>query len=152
MKDTRLRVYDKQNKKMLIFDPLAVCCDGDYGGNDYWWVNDNDDIQIQVPDIHKKDLYSDPMHPTSLKDKHGKEIYEGDIIQFESLFSQRELKNNRGRTSKVYWSGGGFYVWATKTPIAISPTINREVIGNISENPDLLGEPASSTPVKPENE
>jgi uncharacterized phage protein (TIGR01671 family) len=80
------------------------------------------------------------MQYTGLKDKNGKEIYEGDVIDgMEVIFS----------TVGVQWEGDGkFYMsgWYLKdhkpsmgrSMWPLERGENKEVIGNIYENPELL--------------
>ena len=66
---------------------------------------------------------------TGLKDKNGKEIYEGDIILF----------NNFGDTlDKVVYSSGCFHT--SGRGYLLDKIREIEVIGNIYENPELLEE------------
>ena len=94
------------------------------------------------------------MQYTGLKDKNGKEIYEGDIVGLQP-YSNCELS-----TGKVYWDEGeaGFQIEAIKIGKAYTggglSFSNRfygyegrefvwsdlEVIGNIYENPELAEE------------
>lgn len=76
------------------------------------------------------------MQYTGLDDKNGKEIYEGDIVKY---------RDSRGQhIEKVIFDKGCFYAgmhWESSTRVApklINPRIT-EVIGNIYDNPELLG-------------
>jgi len=84
---------------------------------------------------------------TGLKDRKGKDIYEGDIIQytFDSPESLYATENGlKVRKSKVFWSEwrGSFAVGnslANNNLFNYVRNGNRvEVIGNIHENPELL--------------
>jgi len=81
--------------------------------------------------------YIDLMEYTGLKDKNGKEIYEGDILKF---------RNNHGiGVVKYYDEWGAFVVEYVKPrPLSVLGMSyykeDIEVIGNIYENPELLGE------------
>lgn len=70
------------------------------------------------------------MQYTGLKDKNGKEIYEGDIVEMDP----REFGASRPRNlQQVTWGDGRWDIWSS------SDLKNWcEVIGNIYENPELL--------------
>lgn len=81
---------------------------------------------------------------TGLKDKNGKEIYEGDTVRWDDRSNGRywrvgaiEYYNGRHRifdvNTKRYFNFGGFaYQDSTEQDL--------EIIGNIHDNPELLGE------------
>ena len=75
------------------------------------------------------------MQYTGLKDKKGKEIYEGDIINFK----QGETYFWGVIVATVEYNDGGFYPFADREDNAPYPKPEEcEVIGNIYENPELL--------------
>jgi len=77
------------------------------------------------------------MQYTGLKDKNGKEIYEGDIVKMEKEWIRWD--NNNGPRVVVFedgafspFGGDGEYSWED------GPDGHTEIIGNIHENPELL--------------
>ena len=79
------------------------------------------------------------MQSTGLKDKNGKEIYEGDIVRFSLTDGFNYVTNEDG---VVTYKLGAFYVVNDLAEYLISDinTNEVEVIGNIYENPESLGE------------
>lgn len=71
------------------------------------------------------------MQSTGLKDKNGKEIYEGDVITF--CFSHDQ--NDERKKFQVEWFK---HAWRLDRLLLLTEIHSIEVIGNIWENPDLL--------------
>ena len=83
-----------------------------------------------------KNEFEFPNQFTGLKDKNGKEIYEGDILSP----SLREVLWRKGE----YGDGDGWYTESHKLKtgywsLSKTQTENSEIIGNIYENRELLG-------------
>ncbi len=125
MREIKFRAWDKDALKMVV--PLA--------------------IKNALPSQSKQD---DLIQFTGLKDKNGKEIYEGDILDVDGREEYRGNKKYRGTfVVESELSGWGYeFHWRNISGYECSTHImgfpaegqsqNIEVIGNIYENPDLL--------------
>lgn len=125
-REIKFRIWDIENKKMLKvqeldFEPTF------YGGriairpdqyNDYF---DTEDMIL--------------MQYTGLHDKNGKEIYEGDIVGDNKI--KWIVKWNKHRM--------GFSLYPTteqlydEMPINVENKLGFKILGNIYDNPELLG-------------
>ena len=86
------------------------------------------DLNKQINHIYLSDNYEPVIQRfTGLKDKNGKEIYEGDILRY--LISNRLIK--------VIFINGGFACQGGY-PLFGYVENDVEIVGNIFENPDLL--------------
>ena len=114
MREIKFRAWDKHKKRML---PSWII----------WKTN-----LFDFPDYHE---FLDIMLYTGLKDKNGKEIYEGDIVEFKVYWYEDVLKPTKRITATVIFKDGCFLA---NTFFIDRPDM--EVIGNIYENPELLEE------------
>ena len=80
------------------------------------------------------------MQYTGLKDKNGKEIYEGDVVlyQLDAPWNEDEILELR---ASVKYEGAGFVtdgITQNSYDAPLDQVGDLEVIGNIYENPELL--------------
>ncbi len=80
---------------------------------------------------------------TGLKDKNGKEIYEGDILKLEENFAK--ITDADRNIVIVGYDMGGFMYGRSHDPLHMNTYLwmgaelkSLEIIGNIYENPELL--------------
>jgi len=98
-----------------------------------------DDIAVYSSDgeIYTLRLRDEPpvMQFTGLKDKNGKEIYEGDVVEFHDLdYPDGHTALHSIHRHTVEFLGGAYQV------LSSMPSEEFEVIGNIYQHPELLGE------------
>lgn len=120
MREIKFRAWDKQKHKWA--DSIAVYDDGSWSAQfgSVEGFNEEDGVEL--------------MQFTGLKDKHGKEIYEGDILSWQRV------------KRIVIWNNGTFKTSNSKNRLhhannLYAQKIHKlkiEVIGNIWENPELL--------------
>lgn len=80
------------------------------------------------------------MQSTGLFDKNGKEIFEGDIVQFEDCYEVSDFLYIN--TGIIEWCQGGFHV-TNRDSVLMEDLLDGDsldvtIIGNIYENPELL--------------
>ena len=133
MREIKFRAWDKKKKKWLHgYKELGGChilgetiLLGEWCSVEMARLND-----IEV------------MQYTGLKDKNGKEIYEGDLLKYINPKNQRkeqplhEVKWSDGKAKFVFIPIGGD---GTDNPHGMCSVERFEIIGNIYENPDLIG-------------
>ena len=71
---------------------------------------------------------------TGLKDKNGEEIYEGDIIRYGDQFYEVKFDEMKDSDCSYYYLG-----WSMGDLSLCEHNTMSVVIGNINENPELLG-------------
>ncbi len=73
------------------------------------------------------------MQFTGLKDKNGKDIWEGDIVTLNRIL----IPSGKPAMAQILYKSPTF-LWLSDLEAGIDFTQVQEVIGNIYENPDLL--------------
>ena len=129
MRSIKFRVWDKESRIMCTVSQLAW--DGKLYA--YYFHSPHLGKVRETLDTAKNPL----LQFTGLHDKNGKEIYEGDIVRWNE-----EKILEKDRISEIAWiekegcwgTSQGYWLCNTNWHSHI------EVIGNIYENPELMGE------------
>ncbi len=112
MREIKFRAWNPKTKVLHSWETIVTK-----------WDNEEFTGLFLIP----QDKFYKLMQYTGLKDKNGKEIYEGDIIVYLVIKYK----------SVVEWEHGGFgFIGADGEPMYTEEDF--EVIGNIYENPELL--------------
>lgn len=94
----------------------------------------------QEIELHPRDENIILMQSTGLFDRNGKEIFEGDIVQFEDCYEVSDFLYIN--TGIIEWCQGGFHV-TNRDSVLMEDLLDGDsldviIIGNIYENPELL--------------
>lgn len=129
MREYKFRVWDEKNREM---QPCGI---GDNGHVTVWKDEESALYCVGVVNEGSSSIIRDidVMQYTGLKDKHGVEIYEGDILSH----------NNYSLRTVIYEEKYARYMFKqlndhTYYKINNFQLVEIEVIGNIYENPELL--------------
>lgn len=120
MREIKFRTWNKNTTDGMVYqDELLIC--GNYSGvrKDQTLANAFDTITGFYDCIL--------MQYTGLKDKNGKEIYEGDVV-----------KGTWGISQIIFYHGAWCYLGGGATSRIYTSVKTAKVIGNIYENPELL--------------
>lgn len=126
MREIKFRAWDEKGKQMIEHENLQMNCDG-------FCVIDEEATMFPMDII---------MQFTGLKDKNGKEIYEGDFL---GTYEGEELGwENHGKV--IWWNESAKFFLADKDNYMSESELSEEtqewndteIIGNIYENPNLL--------------
>jgi uncharacterized phage protein (TIGR01671 family) len=130
-REIKFRTWDEEEKKMYALD-IFKTEDDSYGPEFVLRTKESQDAATWI-DTHCKESDCILMQFTGLKDKNGKEIYEGDILEFKNI-------DNIGEVAWCFFDSA----WGLKVNDEFTNVISTylvspyEVIGNIYENPELL--------------
>jgi hypothetical protein len=141
MREIKFRAWDERKKIMHYnFQWMESGTDG----ND--WVVFKSDKQPIMSDAVKNPFFSQQlkkMQFTGLKDKSGKEIYEGDILtgatSYENNNDEREWTKEKPCVVEWYEECAGLNPFLLNARWRCD-VIELGVIGNIYENPELLNQ------------
>ncbi|MCP9060403.1 MULTISPECIES: YopX family protein [unclassified Streptococcus] len=125
----KFRAWDKARNEMNYKVMVGNCdlSDGNWTCPIIW-------IEERKNWLHFDDDYECIMQSTGLKDKNGKEIFEGDIVKMaKDVYSEPtyyEVVRHRGGAYRLESKQHGCELWLRHTGC--------EVVGNVYENKELL--------------
>lgn len=163
MRELKFRIWDKQNKKWITANGHSLHCfsnwsicpftgkltdyvgafDGDHG--ETYTANPAPDYYLTASGVVKEPRYV-VVEYAGLKDKNGKEIYEGDVVKTVDGVSKLDVEFAKYTHGEVKWLREGFevcqeHVGATRLSVFSKCDCcpaDLEIIGNIHETPELL--------------
>lgn len=131
MRQIKFRAWDEKEKKMWLVGGFPLLSEQGWIAN---LVSSEKPFNKELSDTD-----GELMQFTGLKDKNGKEIYEGDIIKIpKKPYDYMESKNSKFMAAVIFDKGMFVLREEVEDWGALGEYENLKVIGNIYENPDLL--------------
>lgn len=137
MREIKFRAWNKENNKMVQFDFKNIY---GYEGEICGIILPDGQTALNFNSGYGDDGFNESlaiMQYTGLKDKHGVEIYEGDVLRKErywDIYIESDADNARFGFLNTEWVVSQGKI----KPIDKYMMNEYEVIGNIYENPELL--------------
>ena len=143
MKETKFRAWDKEAERFAYSDP-SPCedqyCWGFEEGKLKAWAIIEHPGSIHEPPYPSSIEIEEPLMYTGLKDKRGKEIWEGDIVSIVAhmvnIVAPVEFIRGRFCVGGEGWE----YSIDARYDTGLHAGVDVETIGNIYENPELTKE------------
>lgn len=138
MRDIKFRAWDKKTKKMRTVESIGFG-ELSYYNEGYPVVNmiGRDCINDKDIIINRDSYQYELMQYTGLKDKNGKEIYEGDILLYNN-YIKTVISYKNGAFVRSYENSNIYLLYDSF--ITDGCLDNYEIIGNIYEDKHLLEE------------
>ena len=130
MREIKFRAWDKSAKRMMVVPILSFGHNGE-GKTLIAEYKTEDGFDVGVVNGESGEI----MQFTGLQDKNGREIYEGDIVRWTS-WNTKNPRPEQFKIEQIIWREGSWQVPSSSFNFAIYS--NKEIIGNIYENPELL--------------
>ena len=131
-REIKYRAWLKEEKKMVNVETI------DFSEKSIQYLEKNEIIDAYL--LRTKFLEDvEIMQYTGLKDKNGKEIYEGDILKYKFPYDRRLKHISLVKFIETEASFGLKDIYGNEIPLyRITANNYFEVVGNIYENPELL--------------
>ena len=126
MREIKFRAWDKATRKIL--EVIEI----DFQGMEILVIDHEEQEAREAVHGHYE-----LMQYTGLKDKNGTEIYEGDIVEYHDTSIKSDVISPVSWSAPMFVVDSGLLYFISKED---NKVFDGRIIGNIYENPELLGD------------